>query len=238
MTPASTRARARRACARTTTATSRRCCSSTSGAVTLLAVLGDCNVTLALDSLDTTRELAAASIRRGGTALVVDRRLQAARRVARAQPGCAPLHLGQQRGGGGGSPRQARVDLALVPQRLASAVPRVEILDADGSFPATAGQPTPTTCRWSSNVGVSCERVWSHEYVLRSCLAGSPHTCRAAGPNVPPPRSLLRSSGRVAPSPARPSSPASSPLSRGGAARGRSPATGRPRPGPPPTAPS
>ena len=29
---------------------------------------------------------------------------------------------------------QARVDLALVPQRLASAVRRVEILDADGSF--------------------------------------------------------------------------------------------------------
>ena len=98
----------------------------------LLAVLGDCNVTLALGSLDTTREFSGGEYSAGRhrfLSLIDDCKLRDEWRARNARR----FTSFQQRGGVGG-PRQARVDLALVPQRLASAVRRVEILDADGLF--------------------------------------------------------------------------------------------------------
>ena len=100
----------------------------------LLAVLGDCNVTLALGSLDTTREFSGGEYsagRRRFLSLIDECKLRDEWRAR--NPDARRFTSFQQRGGDGG-PRQARVDLALVPQRLASAVRRVEILDADGTF--------------------------------------------------------------------------------------------------------
>jgi exonuclease III len=97
-------------------------------------VLGDCNVTLALGSLDTTREFSGGEYSAGRhrfLSLVDDCKLRDEWRAR--NPDARRFTSFQQRGGDGG-PRQARVDLALVPQRLASAVRRVEILDADGTF--------------------------------------------------------------------------------------------------------
>ena len=105
----------------------------------LIALLGDLNVTLD-NALDTTRPFS------GGVYEA------ARRRFVRLMDDCALMDVWrernkavrdkftsfQQRGAGGGGPRLARVDLALVPRRLAADVVRVDILDEDGTF-TTAG---------------------------------------------------------------------------------------------------